>query len=75
MPKNSEGTLPMNARKRDYMTVKETAQYLKCCEKTVRNDLDRMRYPYRKHGRAILIDRYDVDKFLDDSTYWFNKAA
>lgn len=60
----------MAKQKPEYMTVEQTADYLHCCTKTIRKDIHSLKYPYKQHGRRILINRHDVDKYLDNTTYW-----
>ncbi|WP_426705822.1 helix-turn-helix domain-containing protein [Corynebacterium auriscanis] len=47
-----------------YLTVQETADYLKCSTKTIRNDIANNRYPSVRHGRRYLIDRHQLDNYL-----------
>ena len=50
--------------KPDFYTVKETAQYLRLCEKQIRRLIERGELPAYRFGAALRIKKKDIDAYV-----------
>ena len=51
--------------KPDFCTVKETAQYLRLCEKQIRRLIERGELPAYRFGAALRIKKKDIDVYVE----------
>lgn len=51
----------------DLLSVEEAAQFAYISPSTVRNWIKENRFPVRRYGRLIRIERSDLQRFIDES--------
>lgn len=63
----TSSALKTRRERREMMTVRELADYLKVSRHTIYQWINDSRFPfaYYKHERAVRFDRRDVDEWLD----------
>ena len=60
MTKNAATAKP---EERDFLTVRETAEYLRLCEKQIRRLISRGELPAYRFGAALRIERRDIEAY------------
>jgi excisionase family DNA binding protein len=50
----------------DFYTVKETAQYLRLCEKQIRRLIERGELPAYRFGAALRIKKQEIDAYVEE---------
>jgi excisionase family DNA binding protein len=58
----------MSALEARLLTVPEAAVYLGMTEKALRQAMYRRAIPFVKNGRAVRLDRLQLDRMIDDRT-------
>jgi excisionase family DNA binding protein len=56
----------------DFLTVKETAQYLRLCEKQIRRLISRGELSAYRFGTALRIKRQDIEDYADANRISFS---
>ena len=64
MTKNANPSGPDEPTGSSFYTVKETAAYLRLCEKQVRRLISREELPAYRFGAALRIKREDIDSYV-----------
>jgi len=67
MKSNATSTTGGTSEEPHFFSVKETASYLRLCEKQVRRLISRGDLPAYRFGTALRIKRQDIESFTDNN--------